>query len=47
MADQEAQDLQYANDSLDQYATYEDYLDSQLNETDLFYLEVSNRVSKS
>ena len=42
MADHDVQDFQYANDSLDQFATYEDYLDSQLSETDLFYLEVFN-----
>jgi hypothetical protein len=40
MADYEAQDFQYSNESLDQFATYEDYLDSQLSETDHFYLEV-------
>lgn len=39
MADHEPQDYQYATESLDQFATYEDYLDSQLSETDLFYLE--------
>lgn len=39
MTEHEPQDFQYANDSLDQFATYEDYLDSQLSETDLFYLE--------
>lgn len=39
MADLEPQDYQYATESLDQFATYEDYLDSQLSETDLFYLE--------
>lgn len=39
MADHEPQDFDYANESLDQFATYEDYLDSQLSETDLFYLE--------
>ena len=27
-------------DSLEQYATYEDYLDSQISETDMYYLEV-------
>jgi len=26
-------------DSLEQYATYEDYLDSQISETDMYYLE--------
>lgn len=39
MTEHEPQDYQYANESLDQFATYEDYLDSQLSETDLFYLE--------
>lgn len=39
MGDHESQDFQYVNESLDQFATYEDYLDSQLSETDLFYLE--------
>ncbi|EGZ15652.1 hypothetical protein PHYSODRAFT_302108 [Phytophthora sojae] len=38
-AEREPQDYQYASESLDQFATYEDYLDSQLSETDLFYLE--------
>lgn len=38
-AEREPQDYQYATESLDQFATYEDYLDSQLSETDLFYLE--------
>ncbi|EQC39882.1 hypothetical protein SDRG_02539 [Saprolegnia diclina VS20] len=32
-------DFQFTSDSLDPYATYEDYLDSQISETDLFYLE--------
>lgn len=32
-------DHQYASESLNRFATYEDYLDSQLSETDLFYLE--------
>lgn len=31
-------------DIVDQFATYEDYLDSQLTETDLFYLEVYSRM---
>jgi hypothetical protein len=39
MASEQPQDYQYASESLDQFATYEDYLDSQLSETDLFYLE--------
>uniref|UniRef100_K3WH77 Cilia- and flagella-associated protein 299 n=1 Tax=Globisporangium ultimum (strain ATCC 200006 / CBS 805.95 / DAOM BR144) TaxID=431595 RepID=K3WH77_GLOUD len=39
MTEHEPQDYQYANESLGQFATYEDYLDSQLSETDLFYLE--------
>lgn len=39
MTEHEPQDFDYGNESLDQFATYEDYLDSQLTETDLFYLE--------
>ncbi len=31
--------FQLPNDSLDQFASYEDYLDSQISETDIFYLE--------
>jgi hypothetical protein len=38
--DDELADLQGAGtDSLDQFATYEDYLDSQISGTDMFYLE--------
>ena len=38
--DDDLADLQGTGaDSLDQYATYEDYLDSQISGTDMFYLE--------
>ncbi|KAF0689803.1 Aste57867_18761 [Aphanomyces stellatus] len=40
MAEHDPQnDFQFTSESLDQYATYEDYLDSQISETDIFYLE--------
>ncbi|RHY28053.1 hypothetical protein DYB32_006299 [Aphanomyces invadans] len=40
MTDHDPQnDFQFSNESLDKYATYEDYLDSQISETDIFYLE--------
>ncbi|RHY00562.1 hypothetical protein DYB30_013265, partial [Aphanomyces astaci] len=40
MTDHDPQnDFQFTNESLDKYATYEDYLDSQISETDIFYLE--------
>ncbi|GLD93798.1 hypothetical protein PINS_up002403 [Pythium insidiosum] len=39
MTEPEPQDFGFGSESLDQYATYEDYLDAQLTETDLFYLE--------
>ncbi|CAK4073056.1 unnamed protein product [Aphanomyces euteiches] len=40
MADHDPQnEFQFTSESLDQYATYEDYLDSQISETDIFYLE--------
>merc|ERR1711865_1359232 len=35
----EAVDALGGADSLEQYATYEDYLDSQISETDMYYLE--------
>merc|ERR1719157_280062 len=35
----EAVDAMGGADSLEQYATYEDYLDSQISPTDLYYLE--------
>ncbi|KAJ0404480.1 hypothetical protein P43SY_008800 [Pythium insidiosum] len=39
MVEPEPQDFGFGSETLDQYATYEDYLDAQLTETDLFYLE--------
>ena len=39
MAAKKKNDMDGALDIVEQYDTYEDYLDSQLTSTDLFYLE--------
>ena len=39
LTDDELAELQGAADSLDAYATYEDYLDDQVMPEDLYYLE--------
>lgn len=40
MDDDDLRDMHYGGESLDRFATYEDYLDSQISETDMYYLEV-------
>jgi len=35
-----------AKDAALEFATYEDYLDSQISQTDMYYLEVRTRASE-
>lgn len=44
MDDDDLRDMHYGGESLDRFATYEDYLDSQISETDMYYLEVKRRI---
>jgi len=39
--DEEAHSTTVGDSIITEYATYEDFLDSQITQTDLYYLEVS------